>query len=485
MKRLITVLLGACLVTACSASESVTPRTSAPAATTTGAETGVPIPVIVDYSPTVSDVGGFLYLLSDPAVEVVAVSLPATGEAGCELGAEVTLRILALMGQTDVPVACSEEIPAGSHSWPDEFEPRHRGLLVGLPGPESEIVPMSAPDLMAEVVATSETSVVIWAVGPLTNVARALTDHPEMADGIERMVIMGGAVDVEGSPMIAPAEWNFYIDAAAAATVLSSGVPITLVPLDATIHVPVPAWYQAALSAAEQSPQIAYLAEMIVTFPNATSGFYFFWDELAAVAVTDPVMLDDATASLSVVVGGPENGRSARDPAGTETLVATGIDPNAFYNAFLTRLSGEPTTVAAGARQEELDYLLAVADSLDPFAEAAAAMFSVDTGPDGAFDSGSMADAVDTAFGTLLHSHDIVSTLTAPTTLADEHNGYLTTIGAIVDLRTDTVEGMRSSAGTQDEFEAIFSRLPDLEAACVPLQDKAQLLGIDVILPCA
>ncbi|MDC3402459.1 nucleoside hydrolase [bacterium] len=487
MKRLITFVLGVGLVTACSASDSVTTRTATTtaAAATTEGDDGVPVPVIVDYSPTVSDVGGFLYLLSDPDVDVVAVSLPATGEAGCGLGAEVTLRILALMGQPDVPVACSEEIPAESHSWPDEFEPGHRGLLAGLPDSDAEIVSMSAPELMAEVAAASETPVVIWAVGPLTNVARALTDHPEMADDIRRIVIMGGAVDVEGSPMIAPAEWNFYIDATAAATVVASGAPITLVPLDATNAVPVPSWYQAALSEVKQSPQIAYLSELILTFPNVTSGFYYFWDELAAVAVTDPTMLDDVTARLSVVVGGGENGRSARDPAGSEVLVATGIDPNVFYNAFLTRLSGEPTTFASGATQEEVAYLFAVAESLDRFTEALGAMFAIDDGPDGSFDSGAMADAFDATFGALLHSHEIVSALNAPQSLVDEHNEYLSTVGEIVDLRTEIVEDIRSSAGTDEELEAIFSRLPDLETACGQLQDKAQLLGVDVIFPCA
>lgn len=57
---------------------------------------------------------------------------------------------------------------------------------------------------------------------------------------------MGGVVDVPGNVGAShggidnmAADWNIYVDPRAAAIVLQSGVPITLVPLDATNHVPV------------------------------------------------------------------------------------------------------------------------------------------------------------------------------------------------------------------------------------------------------
>jgi inosine-uridine nucleoside N-ribohydrolase len=77
--------------------------------------------VIVDYSPTVSDVGALLYLLTSPDVEVVAITLPVTGEARCDLGMEVTLGVLALLGREDVPVACDPDRPEDAGEWPIEF----------------------------------------------------------------------------------------------------------------------------------------------------------------------------------------------------------------------------------------------------------------------------------------------------------------------------------------------------------------------------
>lgn len=109
-KRFSVLLTLALLAAACSEDTAVKttvdePPGSVPEVATTTSAVG-PKLVIVDYSPTVSDVAGFLYLLAHPDVEVIAVSLPVTGEAGCELGLQVTLGVLAMMEKNDVPVAC-------------------------------------------------------------------------------------------------------------------------------------------------------------------------------------------------------------------------------------------------------------------------------------------------------------------------------------------------------------------------------------------
>jgi len=88
--------------------------------------------------------------------------------------------------------------------------------------------------------------VVLFSIGPLTNVAQAMQQHPGIVDRIERIVIIGGAENVPGN--ITPsgfkrvenhtAEWNIYCDPYAAAVVIASGTPTTLVPLDVTNTVP-------------------------------------------------------------------------------------------------------------------------------------------------------------------------------------------------------------------------------------------------------
>jgi inosine-uridine nucleoside N-ribohydrolase len=75
--------------------------------------------------------------------------------------------------------------------------------------------------------------------GPLTNVAVALLSVPDLRHRLREIVVMGGAMNLTewGSGNVTPdAEFNFYTDPEAVSIVLRSGIPITLVPLDATMH---------------------------------------------------------------------------------------------------------------------------------------------------------------------------------------------------------------------------------------------------------
>jgi inosine-uridine nucleoside N-ribohydrolase len=338
------VLAGACTDSEMLPSTSSNPSTSQTEAVAEQAATAKR-PVIVDYSPTVSDVGALLYLLSHPDVEVLGITLPVTGEAGCELGFEVTLGILAMLERDGVPVACDPEPPTGAEEWPAEFLAEQGNLSFGLPdrnGTAADARP--AHQLIADVVAASDRPVTLLAVAPLTNVARALANDPQVADQLDRIVIMGGAVDAPGNVFGSDAEWNFWIDASAAASVMASGVPITLVPLDATDHVPVPQAWLRSIEAAPQNETITYLATLVRLSPAVTSGFFYLWDELAASVASGEEMV--TTEEMRLIVSqeaGPSFGSSVRDPDGAPILVATAVaDRNAFYHHFLSTLTEAP-----------------------------------------------------------------------------------------------------------------------------------------------
>jgi pyrimidine-specific ribonucleoside hydrolase len=74
---------------------------------------------------------------------------------------------------------------------------------------------------------------IVVALGPLTNIARALKKYPKSLSKVKRIVTMGGAFRVPGNtgPV---AEFNYFVDPHAAHMVLNSGLPITVVPLDLT-----------------------------------------------------------------------------------------------------------------------------------------------------------------------------------------------------------------------------------------------------------
>lgn len=88
--------------------------------------------------------------------------------------------------------------------------------------------------LIEQLLSASE-PITIAALGPLTNLAVALIQCPQIAERIEQLVIMGGAM---GQGNITPsAEFNIYVDPHAAHVVLTAGIPTTLITLDATHQV--------------------------------------------------------------------------------------------------------------------------------------------------------------------------------------------------------------------------------------------------------
>ena len=89
---------------------------------------------------------------------------------------------------------------------------------------------LGAATKLVELVRRHPHEVTVVAIGPLTNLAHAIHIDPELPELVDEIVIMGGAFNVPGFLQ----ELNFGIDPEAAHVVLSSGAPITLVPLDAT-----------------------------------------------------------------------------------------------------------------------------------------------------------------------------------------------------------------------------------------------------------
>ena len=286
------------------------------------ASRGDALPVVLDYSPTQSDIGALLYLAARPDVDLLAVTLPGTGEADCEPGTRNTRQLLAIAGSPDVPVGCGRVEPLKGHrDWPDEWRREANKLpRVQVIGVEPQPV-LDAEAMLADVLRAAEDPVTIVAVGPLTNIAVTLTEHPELTSRIARVVIMGGAVDVDGNVPDAPsAEWNLYVDPEAARLVVESGVPILLVPLDATNDVPFGRDVVLRLSLLETP--IGRAEYQRLSAQTWFDGAYM-WDELTAVAAMRPetvtveqrrivVDADGATVPRDDGIGRRRRGRRGR-----------------------------------------------------------------------------------------------------------------------------------------------------------------------------
>ena len=144
-------------------------------------------------------------------------------------------RIRELAGRADVPIHAGCSRPLSRPLVTAE----HVHGPTGLDGPHfpDPVLPVGDTHgvdwLVQTLRAAAPASVTVCILGPMTNLAMALVKEPSVATAIDRIVAMGGAYFEVGN--ITPAaEFNIYVDPEAAHVVLTSGIPVTLAPLDLT-----------------------------------------------------------------------------------------------------------------------------------------------------------------------------------------------------------------------------------------------------------
>lgn len=182
---------------------------------------GGPRAVVIDTDMAADDWLAILYLLGRPEVNVKAITVAGSGEAHCGPGVRNALGLVALAGQPDIPVACGRETPlAGDHAFPDPWRDGVDTLLgLSLPANPNQPASGSAVQLLAAILRAAPGKVTLLTRGPLTNPAELLRDSPELADRIDAVYVMGGAVEVDGNVGVSGvgvdnrfAEWNVYVD---------------------------------------------------------------------------------------------------------------------------------------------------------------------------------------------------------------------------------------------------------------------------------
>lgn len=195
------------------------------------------LPLIIDCDPGVDDAVMLMMALASPALDVRAITTVA-GNVPLHLTSRNARMMCDLMGRKDVPVFAG--CPRPMLRLPVTAEDFHgESGIAGLDPFEPE-TPLGAPHAVNALIGAlrsagpSEMSIVI--TGPMTNLATALVMAPDIAGHIRQLVIMGGA-DSEGGNITPFAEFNVFADPHAAEIVLSSGVPATVLPLDATHQV--------------------------------------------------------------------------------------------------------------------------------------------------------------------------------------------------------------------------------------------------------
>ena len=203
--------------------------------------------------------------------------------------------------------------------------------------------PTRCPTLLARL-RTSQTPVTVLALGPLTNIATALEREPRTVARLGQLVIMGGAIDVAGNaPEEGPAavaEWNMYVDPTAASLVFKSGLPITLIPLDATNRVPIDREFVSSFAARDHSFLGKVAADLLATEQAMIdSHAYFAWDPLAAVAAIEPGVVRTREQAIEIVRTGDQRGQIRVTDGDPNVLVAYDALPAVFRRLFFGALT--------------------------------------------------------------------------------------------------------------------------------------------------
>ena len=186
----------------------------------------MPLPMIIDTDTASDDAVALIMALRAPEVEVKAITIVA-GNVNVKQGSR-NARYTVELCDADVPVYEGAARPLLREPSRASFFHGQDGLGdQGYPEPRRPAARGDAVSVLIETI-RAHPGLVVVTLGPLTNLALALDRAPDVAEGVGRCVVMGGAACVVGNVTPA-AEYNVWCDPEAARACFRSGLPIEMV----------------------------------------------------------------------------------------------------------------------------------------------------------------------------------------------------------------------------------------------------------------
>jgi purine nucleosidase len=171
-----------------------------------------------------------LLALNSPELKVEAFTV-VPGNVVAQQGLENALKIVSLAGRCDIPVAGGAQHPLDQKLITAQYWHGKNGLAdVELPASKCKPDPRFGPDLIIQLIHQYPHEVTLIPVGPLTNIALAVSKDPSIVPLVKNIVIMGGSItggNVDGS-----SEANIYNDPEAAQIVFNAGWMVTMIGSD-------------------------------------------------------------------------------------------------------------------------------------------------------------------------------------------------------------------------------------------------------------
>ncbi len=352
------------------------------------------MPVVIDTDMGFDDWMALLYLLRAPTVEVRAITIDCAGETYCPRGAANAMSLLRLAGNEDIPVFYGEE-PAATLATRFPEVIRDGAAVMSVPGFNGLTGACDYTDGAATAIKTmahdagaSGDPLTFISIGSATNIAQAIGEaraegdeyFDVFAQGVDRIYKGGGAVgkvvdgaltnqDIPGNLNIPTiyetdnktAAWNIYVNAPAAQTVVSSGLPVTLIPVNLSDGLPITEESWNALVGSAKTELAKFVAADILNVVNSQGGWSVaeldYWDPSVAVAAVESQLLTQrfdgetacvdvgkadthGTVFMDVAEGASTKCAEVGSTAGTID-VYTAIDSKGFFQEFVSALNRE------------------------------------------------------------------------------------------------------------------------------------------------
>lgn len=326
--------------------------------------------IIIDQDaagPGGTDQQSILLLIQSPQTEVLGVTV-VTGDAWLKSEVAHTLRMLEIIGRTDIPVVAGAEYPLvrrkeetelweqeyGSLHWVGAWTPRfyHPADQLGeMPEgkPTTKALDEDAAHFLVRMVRKYPHEITIYEGGPMTNLALAIAIEPEFASLAKELVFMGGSLNPKtDDPEFANTprhEFNLWFDPEAAHIVLTSPWKKMVC---TTVDISVKTRMTQELVDRVKSGDSA-AARYIGKYSRLHGSYNYLWDELTALAWLDPSLITakearylDMDLNRGAAYGDTLSWSEQDKPkiVGPLVEIQVDLDKQKFYDEFVELLKG-------------------------------------------------------------------------------------------------------------------------------------------------
>lgn len=324
--------------------------------------------IIIDQDaagPAGTDQQSMLLLIQSPQTKILGITV-VTGDAWLKEEVAHTLRMLELVGRTDVPVVPGAEYPLvrrqdttemweqqfGTIPWLGAWTPRkyHPADQLGdMPEglPTTKSLNEDAAHFLVRMIHKYPHEITIYEGGPMTNLALAISIDPEFPSLVRELVFMGASLNpTTDDPEFADTprhEFNLWFDPEAAHIVLAAPwkrIVCTTVDISVKTRLTQPLIDEIRSG---NSPAAKYVG----TYARLRGKYNYLWDELAAAAWLDPSLITKTdTRYLDVDLGrgagyGDTLSWSETDKpkiVGAPVEIQVDLDTQKFYKMFVDLL---------------------------------------------------------------------------------------------------------------------------------------------------